>query len=201
MKSRPTKTARELVEELRRDPEWVARQLERERARQEEEQASVVEQASLIRDLANCGVLVRTVWDLVNSRNSYNQALPVLIDHLSRPYSPGVREGIARAVAIPAAAPEWRRLASMYVSEESLKVKDGLAVAIAVAARAEHAEDLLSLAEDVRNGPSRVLLLRAIGRLGEKGRQALERFEFDPDLEKEARGILRKLRGSRLKEE
>lgn len=197
MKTRSTKTARELVEELQRDPEWVARRLERERARQEVERASAAEQAPLIQDLAKCGLPVESVWDLVNSRNNYDHALPVLMNHLTRPYSPGVREGIARAVAIPAAAPEWMRLASLYASEENSRVKDGLAVAIATSARAEHADALISLAQDHRNGQSRVLLLRAIARLGEKGRKALEMFEFDPELEKEARIVLRKL-GRRL---
>lgn len=194
MKPKPPKTAREVVQELREDPAWLARRMDRERTLQEVERKSADEQRPLIQELASHGIVVDSIWDLVKSKSHYDQVLPVLMDHLDRSYSPGIREGIARALAVPGAAPEWGRLASMYSTEDSPRVKDGLALAVAASATAKNAPALISLAQDARNGPSRVLLLRAIGRFGDLGKQALEKFEFDPDLEREARIVLRKLR-------
>lgn len=46
-----------------------------------------------------CGP-VRSVWDLVNTAVSYPQLLDTLADHVTRPYHPRTKEGIARALAV-----------------------------------------------------------------------------------------------------
>ena len=53
----------------------------------------------LVEALAQCGCVVKSVWDLVSSKAPYPAAIPVLLEHLSKPYPDRVREGIARALA------------------------------------------------------------------------------------------------------
>lgn len=92
--------ADELLAELERDPEWVARRDARENERQAAEQRAIDEQAMLLADLRRVGYRIRWIWDFVNTADSYDEAIPVLVDHLRRPYSDGTREGIARALAV-----------------------------------------------------------------------------------------------------
>lgn len=81
-------------------PEWVAQRDAREAERRAKEERSIEEQALLLADLRRVGYRIRWIWDFVNTADSYPEAIPVLIDHLRRPYSEGTREGIARALAV-----------------------------------------------------------------------------------------------------
>lgn len=82
-------------------PEWVAQRDEREAAIQEKERRYLEEERPLREDLHRLGYSVKWVWDFVNAKeNDYFSAIPTLIDHLKRPYSDEIREGIARALAM-----------------------------------------------------------------------------------------------------
>jgi hypothetical protein len=66
----------------------------------------------LSRDLRDVGLPVTDLWELVNARTQYKAAIPVLIDWLRNieqrvpgPDRPGVREGLVRALSVPAARP------------------------------------------------------------------------------------------------
>lgn len=54
----------------------------------------------LLADLRRVGYRLESVWDFVNTAESYPEAIPVLLDHLRRPYSDIHREGIARALTV-----------------------------------------------------------------------------------------------------
>lgn len=97
---RGEKTADDLMADLEDDPAWVARRDAREAEQQAKEEQSIAEQALLLADLRKIGRRVRWIWDLVNTTENYVEAIPVLIDHLRRPYNEGIREGIARALAV-----------------------------------------------------------------------------------------------------
>jgi hypothetical protein len=97
---RGDKTAEELLAELEKDPEWVARRDAREAEQRAKEERSIAEQALLLADLRRVGCRIRWIWDFVNSAESYPKAIPILIDHLRRPYKDATREGIARALAV-----------------------------------------------------------------------------------------------------
>jgi hypothetical protein len=81
-------------------PEWVAEQEAREAETLVKEERYLAEEAPLREALHALGYPVKWVWDFVNTAQSYPDAIPVLIDHLRRPYSDAVREGIARALAV-----------------------------------------------------------------------------------------------------
>ena len=187
-------TAAELMQELEADPEYQAFLAEEERQIREIEAAGREEARELSADLARVGIYAESAWDLVNSLEPYTPAVPVLAEHLQRPYSPGTKEGIARALAVREAKSEWDLLTRLYRQEQNSRVKRGLAVAIAAAADREVIEDVIALARDRRYGPTRVLLLDALERSKDpRAHAALRELEADPDLVKEIRVILRRL--------
>lgn len=147
----------------------------------------------LVDALRAAGVEVESAWDLVNTSAPYPRALPILLEHLQRPYPGPVREGIARALGVPEARFGWDVLIDLYRREQDVRAKDGLAVAIAGAAGDEVIADVIALASDRRQGPSRLLLLYALARSKDpRSRKALEDLETDPDLTKEVKVILRR---------
>src|ERR1043165_213162 len=100
MKKRKPRTADELMAELEADPKWVAdrARLDAEFERQEAELARA--EAPLVAELRGAGYPVESVWDLVTTRDRYPIAVPILVEHLQRPYPGRIREGIARALAV-----------------------------------------------------------------------------------------------------
>ncbi len=188
-KKRQPITAAELMAKLQNDPEFLAQQKERERIRNEKTAARRETEKPLLAELRELGYVLETVWDLVNTATPYPIAIPVLLKHLPKPYPDRVREGIARALAVPVAKEEWDTLISEYIKakcENERGTKDGLAVAISAISDDTRINDLLGLIRDRQHGECRVLLLRGLkkSKLPE-AKQALKELENDPDLEKE----------------
>jgi hypothetical protein len=195
--SRRAKTAAELMAELQADRAFVD-----ERARREQELAQRAAawreaEAPLVAALRGVGCDVESVWDLVNTSVSYAAAVPVLLEHVERPYPDRVREGIARALGVPEASPAADTLLRLYRAEPAATdAKQGLAVAVANAAGDARLDDVIALAADPANGTSRLLLLSALARSGDpRGRAALDALADDPELGEEARRLLRQAGG------
>ena len=190
-KKRKTSAA-ELMAKLNADPEFVARRARDEEERRAREAEYLRAEAPLVDDLRAAGFQVQSAWDLVNTPNPYPTAVPILLAHLVRPYPAPVREGIARALAVPEAkATGWDVLTRLYREEQELRPKDGLAAAIAAAADDDVSGDVIALARDTRHGSSRLLLLSALDRSSDpRARAALMDLRADPDLAKEIRVIL-----------
>lgn len=191
-------TAAELMAQLEADPEWVARRAKRDEEFAIAEAELQRAEEPLVRDLRSAGCSVGTVWDLVNTPGSYSnlKVVPILFAHLEREYPPEIRDGIARALAVPAARIGWSTLTRMYVDEQNQRAKDGLAVAVAGASDLGVLDDVISLAKDTRNGSSRGLLLNALERwssVDPRARTALMALGTDAELAKEVPVILRRL--------
>lgn len=186
------KTAAALMAELEADPGFIA---QRER-RDEEIRRRKAEwrraEAPLVAELREAGFDVESAWDLVNTSTPYPAALPILSDHLERPYPDRVREGIARALAVRDAGVAWQTLARLYAREAAgTDTKGGIAVALAASAGDEVIDELIALARDPVHGSSRLLLLGRLQRSrGAHARAALEEFAADPVLGQEARRLL-----------
>jgi len=137
-----------------------------------------LEEEPILADLRVVGWDVKSVWDLVQTRSRYSDAIPVLFKHLLRPYSDRIREGIARALAVvePEVSKAWPTLAEEFrkapmgwgiiargdAREYRLGTKDGLAHALSVAVTNETLPALIALAKDRMQGESRVLLLSGL---------------------------------------
>jgi hypothetical protein len=189
-------TAAELMAKLNADPEFVAKRARDEEERQKREAEYQRAEAPLVDELRAAGFEVQSAWDLVNTPGSYPKAVPILFSHLSRPYPAAVREGIARALAVPEAkVAGWDVLVRLYRAEPEARVRSGLAAAIAAAADDELIGDVIALAKDTRHGSSRLLLLSVLERSRDpRARAALMDLGTDPELKKEIQVILRRLK-------
>ena len=105
-KKRGPVTAAELMKQLESDPNWVRQRDEREATRQQAERMLAANEEPLVADLRSAGLNVESVYDLVNSANKYDAAIAILADHLKRKYHKRIREGIIRALSLPAAREE-----------------------------------------------------------------------------------------------
>ena len=123
----------------------------------------------------------------------YPTALPVLVDHLEcGGYPDRVLEGVARALAVKPAAVYWRRLRELYLQAAGPDAAEGLAVALAAAAEADHLDDLLVLVHDTGRGDTRIHFIRPILRVGgTRGREAVAALREDSVVGKEARALLK----------
>jgi hypothetical protein len=147
--------------------------------------------------LHRAGIEVESSWDLVNTSTPYPVALPILLNHLGRPYPDRVREGIARALAVRGDGEfAWDELVRLYRAEPvGTDTKDGLAVALCAVAHDGVIDELIGLARDPVQGDSRLLLLEALKRSrAPRARAALEDFTHDPVLGDEARAPRRSRR-------
>lgn len=188
-------TAAELIAKMNVDPEVMARREREDGERQRRAAEWRRAESPLIDGLRAVGIAVESAWDLVNTSVSYSTALPILLEHLQRPYPAVVREGIARALAVPEAEFGWAVLRRLYCEESEARVKSGLAAAISVVANDEIIDAVIALAQDARHGTSRLLLLSALERSADpRARAALVALGTDSDLHKEVRAILRRLK-------
>src|SRR5437868_2471251 len=113
-------TAKEEQDVLDRDPRYRAMMAEKARCRAAREALLDVDEKPLVEALAGAGRPVKSVWDLVNTAESYPEAIPVLIEHLQQPYQFVTREGIARALTVK----EARGAAARIVLEELKKMPE-----------------------------------------------------------------------------
>lgn len=159
-------TAAEFIAELNADQNYSAARREVERQRAQAEMETRREEEPLLNALRLVGTSVDSVWDLVNTAEPYPAAIPILIEHLGRPYSRPVREGIIRALCAPAATPLLgRRLIEEFRREQDPELRWVIGNAIAFTADADQADDVVQLFEDTAYGVSRNRLALAVARL------------------------------------
>lgn len=186
MSRRRPKAADEFMKELEADPEWRAAQAERERRDAEQEEWYAEKEAPVVAALAEIGVEVRSVWDLVNRKDDdYADSVPVLVEHLQdESYPDRVREGIARSLSFRKAAPAWPAIVESYRSTtDSVDLQQGLAVAMAGTVTDATVDELVAEAHREEHGESRLILLLGLKRLRtRKATEALEGLLDDPDL-------------------
>jgi hypothetical protein len=147
------------------------------------------DEAPVVADLHKSGVMVKSVWDIVNAKASFPAALPVLLKHLHLPYPDAVREGCARGMSERAANFAWRDLVSLYEATDNAdnRVKDGLAIALAGAVGPDELEELVALIRDKRHGGSRLILMVGLRLLPEQAQLELfDEFSRDQEIAPEA---------------
>jgi hypothetical protein len=54
----------------------------------------------LVEALNDSSLAVKSVWDLVNTKRAYTEAIAILVAHLEHQYPYRIREGIARALTV-----------------------------------------------------------------------------------------------------
>jgi len=175
---------------LQADPEFIARRREKDRIFEESAARWRAEEEPILAELHEVGLDVKSTWDLINTSTRHEEAIPILLKHLQLPHSDRIREGIARALAVPEARYAWPTLIAEFKNAPMgvengilLCAKDGLAVALAATATDAVIEELIALAKDRSHGNYRLLLLSALRKSKNPlSRQALYQLASDPDL-------------------
>ena len=179
------------------DPEYV-KKLSEERAERERrfaESSAILarDQQGLVEELRRVGEKVSSVWDLVSKEAPYPSAIPVLVDHLSRPHHPRIREGIVRALAVPEAHAAWPQLVAAFKCERDEGMKAALAIAVGGASGAEDTDQLGALVHDEGLGTYRVPLIWGLAKSRDpRATEVLRELRHHPELGAEARKGLRK---------
>jgi hypothetical protein len=129
----------------------------------------------LSRDLRAAGLPISDLWELVNAKTQFRAAMPVLIDWLRNVDRrvPGtdqarVREGLVRALSVPAARPG----AAPVLIEEFRKASDpsetglGWVVGNALSVVADDSvfDEIAALAQDAGYGKARQMIVLGLGR-------------------------------------
>jgi HEAT repeat protein len=131
--------------------------------------------AELARELRAAGVPVGDIWELVNGKVQYRQAIPVLIDWLEHvdervpgPERPKVAEALVRALTVPAARP----VAAPVLIDAFRRVSDpsGMGLrwvignALSVVADDSVFDDVAALARGYGYGKARQMVVLGLGR-------------------------------------
>ena len=162
-------TAQEHHEVLSRDPKHQAMMAEKERRVAEMKAVLDADEKPLIVALAAAGRSVKSVWDLVNTAESYPEAIPVLAEHLSRPYNMRTREGIARALAVkeargPVAYAVLAELKKMPDAKDPIEESYRFALTNVLVTNGDLSmqEDIRQMLDDPRYAKARMGLERAL---------------------------------------
>lgn len=190
-------TAAELMAQLNANPDYVARRAKLDAEFAERERVLSLAERPLVEAIAAAGVQVESVWDLVNCSVKlfdYSFLSPILLEHLAKPYPDAIRDGIARALALKSSKVYWRQLLEHYRREpDGTRTKDGLAVALSVAADRDRLGEVISLVEDRSLGESRIFFVGVLSKSRQpEARAAFERCLDDPQLVREATRLLKR---------
>lgn len=126
------------------------------------------EHQALTDELAEVGINITNIYDLVNTKTKYPKAIPILIKHLQGDYSDKVKEGIVRALTVP----EAKGLIVPLLVKEYLQLtidKENLRWVIGNAVNATITEsevaNVFPIVLNKENGLSRQMFVTALGKI------------------------------------
>ena len=123
---------------------------------------------------ADGGVLVKSVFDLLNGKHSYAAAVPVLLDCLPEVRDKWIKEGVVRALSVKEArgkadaalVREFELIAPDDSGQQSLKWAIGNA--LSTVATDAVTDQLIRIAQDKRHGKAREMVVVALANLRDK---------------------------------
>ena len=173
----------------------LSKEIELERAK---------EYQGLIYELADIGIIVNSIWDLVNTKTKYPEAIPILMKYLPLVNYIRNKEGIVRALSVkeakglilPLMIKEYMQLTK---DKENLRWLIGNAVNATITK--EEVELIFPIVLNKGNGLSRQMFVSALGKINtEKVREILKQLLNDDDkvISEEAQKALKKLEKKNL---
>lgn len=197
------KTAAELMAELQNNESYQELIQKKEKERQEVKKKLREDEEQLILDLDAMGVKVSSVWDLVNTTSNYKNAVPVLINHLSKSYPNKIKEGIIRALAVN----EAKGLAGSTLLEEFYKVpienknlRWVIGSTMEVVISEKEIDEVIKIVKDKTNGISRQMFAIALGKVpSKKSEDVLIQVLDDDEIAPHALEALGKLKSQKAK--
>ncbi len=129
------------------------------------------EDRSVAKALLAVGIKVASVYDLVNTRQVYKEAIPVLLEFLPIIQDFNIKEGVVRALAVreakdiatPILIDEFKKLDSTDGRQHLLKWAIGNTLSVVATDKAF--DSIASLALDARHGASRQMIALALGNM------------------------------------
>ncbi|MCB9082407.1 MAG: hypothetical protein H6555_11930 [Lewinellaceae bacterium] len=161
-------TAAELQEQLLQDEEYQKWFKEKEQVRIALEAAYAEDEKPLVEDLKKAGFNITSSWDLVNTKSRYKPAIPILLEHLPRPYHLKNKEGIIRALAVKEAI---GKASPVLIAEYNRTPKDKILIRWAIGntiyttISEDDVESILPIVLDRTNGISRQMFVAALGKI------------------------------------
>lgn len=122
--------------------------------------------APLVRALNDAGLEVESVWDLIGREYDFDSIIPVLLDHLEKPYPRVTREGILRALDVKGTGPLiTKRLIELFRLEQDPEIKILTGSVLANFGDPAEIDDMVKLLQDRSHGGGRIYLPRAVARI------------------------------------
>lgn len=184
-KKRGSMTLEEAHAQLYADPHYKVIRAARDRETSKIREQRKLEQQPLLKELATAGVVVDWVGGLSAIPSLDSRIYDILLDHITKPYSPSLLEWIGRAFGHRLDRTiVWDALINL-VKAHALDnhAVEGVMAAIAVIARPSDLHTLIDLLSDPLLGPSRIYLVGNLMRSKKpEARSALVRYQLDPDL-------------------
>ncbi len=197
--SHTTITAAELQTKLLRDEEYQKWLKEKEEVRTALEVAYAKDEKPLVEGLVKAGFNITSSWDLVNTKSSYKSAIPILLEHLPRPYHLKNKEGIVRALAVrEAKGVACRAILDEYnkAPKNNSNYRWAFGNTMAVIMTADYIDDVVAIVQDENNGESRQMFVSALGNTKSlKAKEVLKQLLSDKSgvIGKEAQKALKKI--------
>lgn len=156
----------DFIEYLNDSSEYQGMMREKEEQWAERRRILDEDQNELIAECQAVGHPIKSVWDFVNTDESYAAAIPILVKHLEKGHHPRTREGIIRALSTPeawgVASPEPLIKLFREETDPESEMKWLLGSAIAHTATLAEAMTICELIEDESHGASREFLPLAL---------------------------------------
>ena len=158
----------------------------------------------LLDDLRAIGISLDSIWsDSATTKVFPPQAFRIILQHLRSAYPRRTREGMAAALARREARDVvWDDVLSLYrveTDDTGGTIKEALAWAIHVMARADDLKTLMELTRDPGNGNSRLFFVRNLARTkNPKAFELLYDLRFDQDLREEIGRVLKRRKAQLL---
>ncbi len=154
-------------------------------------------------ELGKVGVQIEDIFDLVNTKEPYPKAIPVLLNLLSEVSHDGVKEGIIRALAVK----EAKGVAGKVLIKEYKKTpKDkslllwAIGNTMEVVISDDDIEDVLEIVADKENGISRQMFTVALGKVkSDRVEQALISLLDDDEISPHVLDALGRLKSQKAK--
>lgn len=163
-------TAAELMQQLQRDPEYLARI-----AAQDEEHRLRVEKgntltAPILDDLKQIGYEVQSLDALRRTKKNYKSAIPVLLRWLPRIENSKLKQSIVRTLSVPWANPEAivpliNEFKKTPNSDEKAGLKWAIGNALAVIADDSILDEIISLSQDKEHGKAREMVVLSLSNM------------------------------------
>ena len=197
-------TAKEFMDKLESDPDWVAERDARAAAHQALVEERVAEMEPLLAELRAAGCAVHSMSDLTDPPwpdvATFPSAFPVLLAHFQMDgYSAYAREWIASTLSSPDVRSRWNEIKRLFREEPDEWCRQVLANRMEAATNEELIDDVIGIVRDPVYGMSRGILLSALSRSrNPRAYAAMVDLKDDPHLAKEI-GIIMKRRERRAK--